>query len=70
MSSDPNRSVKQMLWDFNAQRMLAKVVKGHRAPPTSEELEQQQRLSGAHCASGRLNSDHCVSGRIWLWWRG
>jgi len=39
MSSDPNRSVKQMLWEFNAQRMLAKVVKGahRRLSSTSEE---------------------------------
>lgn len=46
MSSDPNRSVKQMLWDFNAQRMLAKVVKGaHRrlSADQQKELEQQQR---------------------------
>ena len=28
MSSDPKRPVKQMLWEFNAQRMISKVVKG------------------------------------------
>jgi len=28
MSSDPKRPVKQLLWEFNAQRMLSKVVKG------------------------------------------
>jgi serine/threonine protein kinase len=28
LSSDPKRPVKQLLWEFNAQRMLAKVVKG------------------------------------------
>ena len=40
-----NRSVKQMLWDFNAQRMLAKVVKGaHRrlSSTAAEELEAQK----------------------------
>lgn len=41
MSNDPKRPVKQMLREFNAQRMLSKVVKGaHRrlrcpdCPPT------------------------------------
>jgi len=28
MSSDPKRPVKQILWEFNAQRMINKVVKG------------------------------------------
>jgi len=28
LSSDPKRPVKQLLWEFNAQRMLSKVVKG------------------------------------------
>ena len=48
MSSDPNRSVKQMLWDFNAQRMLAKVVKGaHRRLSTDQQKElEQQRAHG------------------------
>ena len=53
MSSDPNRSVKQMLWDFNAQRMLAKVVKGaHRrlSSTAAEELEAQKAKAGASAA--------------------
>eukprot|EP00322_Chrysochromulina_rotalis_P014958 CAMPEP_0115848056 /NCGR_PEP_ID=MMETSP0287-20121206/10713_1 /TAXON_ID=412157 /ORGANISM="Chrysochromulina rotalis, Strain UIO044" /LENGTH=433 /DNA_ID=CAMNT_0003301933 /DNA_START=97 /DNA_END=1398 /DNA_ORIENTATION=+ len=28
LSSDPKRPVKQLLWEFNAQRMISKVVKG------------------------------------------
>jgi len=45
LSSDPKRPVKQLLWEFNAQRMLSKVVKGaHRrlstpgAPGTEEPV--------------------------------
>jgi len=48
MSSDPNRSVKQMLWEFNAQRMLAKVVKGahRRLSSTSQEEAEAQQQQG------------------------
>ena len=43
MTSDPKRSVKQQLWEFNAQRMLSKVVKGaHRRLSSSA----QQKLDG------------------------
>jgi len=42
MSSDPKRPVKQLLWEFNAQRMLSKVVKGaHRRLSTSKAEEAQ-----------------------------
>jgi hypothetical protein len=40
MSSDPKRPVKQLLWEFNAQRMLSKVVKGaHRRLSTGKADE-------------------------------
>jgi len=40
LSSDPKRPVKQLLWEFNAQRMLSKVVKGaHRRLSTSKDGE-------------------------------
>ena len=45
MTSDPKRSVKQQLWEFNAQRMLSKVVKGaHRRLSTNakEKLDGEQ----------------------------
>jgi len=36
LTSDPKRPVKQALWEFNAQRMLSKVVKGaHRRLSTN-----------------------------------
>ena len=56
MSSDPKRPgpVKQLLWEFNAQRMLAKVVKGaHRrlSSTAAEELEAQKSKAAAGTAN-------------------
>ena len=40
MSADPKRPVKQLLWEFNAQRMLSKVVKGaHRRLSADKSAE-------------------------------
>jgi len=41
LSSDPKRPVKQLLWEFNAQRMLSKVVKGaHRRISNQKDGEE------------------------------
>jgi len=41
LSSDPKRPVKQLLWEFNAQRMLSKVVKGAHRRLSNDPTPQQ-----------------------------
>lgn len=44
LTSDPKRPVKQLLWEFNAQRMLTKVVKGaHRRLSTNKDGQISER---------------------------
>jgi len=46
LTSDPKRPVKQLLWEFNAQRMLSKVVKGAHRRLSSNGKAQLDDVDG------------------------